>query len=442
MKTMHRFFIRGSAVLLIAGFVVGGTAGASWAKAGKAKPTVTSALSSSSIPVGSTVNDTATVTGKAGDGAPTGAVTFAVCGPTSSAAPCTAPDGGSGTADLTTGKKHRSTATVTIQANSPGWYCLLDTYSGDSHYKTATDNNAATECFDVTSGGGDGTYTPTIKSSLSPTSISAGSISVDTATLTGNATAGSPTGYVTFYACGPTSGPVACTSPNFGPTSVELTSESGNKSYASVSIQPDSAGWYCFLDEYSGDSNYKAVSDNDTSTECLDVTSGGGGGTYTPTIKSALSPSTVPYGESAVDLATVTGNSTAGSPTGYITFYACGPTASAAACTSPNVGPASVEVSPESGNRSYASVTINPGGPGWYCFLDEYSGDSNYVAVSDNDPATECLDVTGSAAVSRHGAVVAPSSLTPASRGTTGAVASTPVPAVHANTAKPIILTS
>jgi hypothetical protein len=441
MKTMHRFVIRGSAVLLVAGFVVGGTAGASGAKA-KAKPTVTSALSSSSIPVGSTVNDTATVTGVAGDGAPTGTVTFAICGPTSSAAPCTSPDDGSGTAGLVTGKKHRSTATVTIQPNSPGWYCLLDTYSGDSHYKTASDNNAATECFDATSGGGGGTYTPTIKSALSPTTIPAGSTSVDTVTLTGNATAGSPTGYVTFYACGPTSGPVACTSPNVGPASVELTSESGNKSYASVTIQPDSAGWYCFLDEYSGDSNYKAVSDNDTSTECLDVTSGGGGGTYTPTITSALSPSTVPYGDSAIDTATVTGNSTAGSPTGYITFYACGPTASATACTSPNVGPASVDVSPESGNKSYASVTINPGGPGWYCFLDEYSGDSNYKAVSDNDPSNECLDVTGSASAARHGTATAPSSLTPASRPGTGVVAPTLTPAVHANTAKPTIRTS
>jgi hypothetical protein len=442
MKTMHRLFIRGSAVVLVAGFVVGGTAGASWAKAGKAKPTVTSALSSSSIPLGSTTNDTATVTGVAGDGAPTGSVTFAVCGPTASATPCTSPNGGSATVGLTTGKKHRSTATVTVEPNTTGWYCLLVTYSGDSHYKTASDNNAATECFDVTSGGGGGTHTPTIKSSLSPSSIPAGSTSVDTVTMTGNTTAGSPTGYITFYACGPTSGPVACTSPNVGPASVELSPESGNRSYASVTIQAGSPGWYCFLDEYSGDSYYKAVSDNDTSTECLDVTSGGGGGTYTPTIKSALSPSTVPYGESAVDTATVTGNATAGSPTGYVTFYACGPTASAAACTSPNVGPVSVELSPESGNKSYAAVTINPGGPGWYCFLDEYSGDSNYKAVSDNDPSTECLDVTGLAAAARHGAVVGRSSLTPASRPGTGAAVLTPASAVHDNTAKPTILTS
>jgi hypothetical protein len=437
MRTMHRLVIRSSAVVLVAGFVVGGTAGASWAKAGKAKPTVTSALSSSSIPDGSTVNDTATVTGVAGDGAPTGTVTFGVCGPTSSATPCTSPNDGSATVGLTTGKKHRSTATITIQLNSPGWYCLLDTYSGDSHYKAASGNNAATECVDVTSGGGGGTYTPTIKSSLSPSSIPAGSTSVDTVTLTGNATAGSPTGSITFYACGPTASAAACTSPNIGGVSVEVSPESGNKSYASVTIQPGSPGWYCFLDEYSGDSHYKAVSDNDPSTECLDVTSGGGGGTYTPTIKSALSPSTVPYGQTSVDTATVTGNATAGSPSGYVTFYACGPTSSAVACTSPNIGGVSVELSPESGNKSYASVTINPGGPGWYCFLDEYSGDSNYKAVSDNDPSTECLDVTGSAASARHGAAASPSTLTPASR-PTGAVL-TPV---HATNAKPTFLTS
>jgi hypothetical protein len=92
----------------------------------------------------------------------------------------------------------------------------------------------------------------------------------------------------------------------------------------------------------------------------------------------------------------VTGNATAGSPTGTVTFAVCGPTALATPCTAPTIGPATAELSPESGDRSVASATLSPGAPGWYCFLDQYSGDGNYTTVSDNDTATECLEVTGS----------------------------------------------
>jgi F420-dependent methylenetetrahydromethanopterin dehydrogenase len=40
-------------------------------------------------------------------------------------------------------------------------------------------------------------------------------------------------------------------------------------------------------------------------------------------------------------------------------------------------------------------VTIEPGAPGWYCFLDIYSGDGHYTSATDNT-STECLDVTTS----------------------------------------------
>jgi hypothetical protein len=182
-----------------------------------------------------------------------------------------------------------------------------------------------------------------------------------------------------------------------------LSSGSKDASTASATLDPDTTGWYCFLDQYSGDGNYNAVSDNDTATECVDVT-GSSSHPTTPTLKSVLSSSTVAFGSSAVDTATVTGSAADGSPTGALTFSACGPTTSATACTAPNVGPVSVEVSPESGDRAVAGVTIEPGAPGWYCFLDQYSGDGNYNAVSDNDTSTECLDVTGSSSSAPPGA--------------------------------------
>jgi hypothetical protein len=402
---MRSYHVRGAAIVAVVALVVGGTAGVSWAKGHKkVKPTITSSLSSSSIALGTTTVDTATVTGAAAHGSPTGSVTFGVCGPTSVATKCTSPNDGSAIVGLSTGANNRSTASVTIDPSTTGWYCLRDKYSGDSHYKTVTDNATASECLDVTSGGGGGPYTPTLKSALSPSTTTVNGSSVDTATVTGNATAGSPTGSVSFYVCGPTAVATACTSPNIGPATIELTQESGNRSIADVTIEDfTSTGWYCFLDEYSGDGNYNPVNDNDTATECLDVT-GGGGQTYTPTMKSSLSPTTIAAGGSSVDTATVTGNATAGSPTGYVSFYVCGPTAVATACTSPNLGPADVELTSESGNRSTANVTIQANGSGWYCFLDEYSGDGSYKPVSDNDTATECLDVTGTSSDSRSGA--------------------------------------
>jgi hypothetical protein len=273
---MHRYSVRGVTVLLSAALVVGGMAGTGWAKVKTVKPTIKSSLSSASITVGNTDVDTVVMTGKAAKGSPTGSVTFSVCGPTSVATPCTSGNAGSAVVGLTTESKHRSTASVTVNPSSTGWFCLRDQYSGDGHYKAVSDNDTATECFDVTSGGGGGQpYTPTIKSSLSSTTIPSNGSTIDTATVTGNSTAGSPTGSISFFLCGPTSVATPCTQPQVEAT-VGLTSESGNRAAASVTLQANgSTGWFCFLDEYSGDSNYKPVNDNDTATECVDITSSG-----------------------------------------------------------------------------------------------------------------------------------------------------------------------
>jgi hypothetical protein len=361
---------------------------------GKATPTLTTATSPKSIPFGATAQDTATVTGNATFGAPTGTVTFSACGPTSKAMTCTSPNAGSATAQLSPGANNRSTASATLEPGSPGWFCFLDQYNGDSNYAAVTDNDSSTECVDVTNGGG--THTPTLTTATSPKSIPFGSTAQDTATVTGNATFGAPSGSVTFSACGPTTGPTPCTAPNAGSATAGLSPGANNRSTASVTLEPGSPGWYCFLDEYNGDSNYAAVTDNDTATECVDVTNGSG--TTTPTLVTAVSPKTIALGSTADDIATVTGKAAFGAPTGSVTFSACGPTSAATPCTSPNVGPVAVELSPGANNRSTAGVSIDPGAPGWYCFLDEYNGDSNYAAVTDNNTATECLDVTGSAA--------------------------------------------
>jgi len=424
---MHRSFVHVIAVLSTVTLATAGTAGVSWAKAAKAvNPTLRSALSSSSIPLGNTVTDTATLIGRAKRGAPTGTITFGVCGPNSSATPCSSPNAGSTTVGLTSGAKNHSTASVTFSPSGAGWFCFLDQYGGDSHYKPVSDNDSSTECLDVT-GGGTKT-TPTLTTSLGSSSISFGSSAVDTATVTGSSAGGSPTGTVTFGACGPTTTPTPCTSPNVGSATAGLSQESGDLSVASATITPGTTGWYCFLDQYSGDAHYTPVSDNDTSTECVDVTSGGGG-TLTPTIASALSNSSVSPGGTTTDTVTVTGSATHGSPTGSVSFYVCGPTSGPAACTSMGDGLATVGLSAETGNRSVASLTVGvESGSGWFCFLDQYGGDANYTPVSDNDASTECVDVTSSSSA-RQGSA---STVVVVSQSSPGL----PTPTVHLATVK------
>ncbi len=80
-------------------------------------------------------------------------------------------------------------------------------------------------------------------------SIVLGNSNSDTAVVTGDATFGSPTGTVTFYECGPTASPTACTSQSneVGTGPVGLTAGASNTSSAtSVSFTPTSTGYWCF----------------------------------------------------------------------------------------------------------------------------------------------------------------------------------------------------
>jgi hypothetical protein len=100
-------------------------------------------------------------------------------------------------------------------------------------------------------------------------------------------------------------------------------------------------------------------------------------------------------GNTNTDGAVVTGNATGGSPTGTVTFYECGPTASPQSCTSQaNQLGSPVAVTAGAGNTSSAnSVTFTPHAGGYYCFGAYFSGDSYYAASSDTS-TDECFDVT------------------------------------------------
>jgi hypothetical protein len=113
-------------------------------------PEITTAPTTSSIVLGATDTDTATVTGE-GDLTPTGDVHFYACPASAEACSTTAPD----TVDLGTAPLSGSgnAATATSAAFTPaelGNYCFAADYSGDGNYPPASGTSDG-ECFTVTS---------------------------------------------------------------------------------------------------------------------------------------------------------------------------------------------------------------------------------------------------------------------------------------------------
>ena len=99
-------------------------------------------------------------------------------------------------------------------------------------------------------------------------------------------------------------------------------------------------------------------------------------------------------GYSNSDSAVVLGNATFGSPTGTVTFYECGPTASPLPCNSRANqlgGPVSLTLGAEDTSTAL-SISFTPNSTGWWCFAGYYSGDSNYETSSDTG-TDECFNV-------------------------------------------------
>ncbi len=249
----------------------------------------------------------------------------------------------------------------------------------DDAYQTAQGTSLGTvesvTPFDVTST----SFTTTTTAPLSST-MTLGTSNTDTATVTGNATLGSPTGTVSFYECGPTATPQPCTSTanpvGSGPVGFD-TASGVTASATSVPFTPDAGGYWCFAGYYSGDSNYSSSSDS-TTDECFAVT----GTTTTP------ASSIIALGSSNTDTATVTGTIADGPPTMTVSFYECGPTATPQPCTSTAnpVGSGPVNVTTVGGSGTTATATSMPFIPtsgGYWCFGGYYSGDPNYPASSD-----------------------------------------------------------
>ena len=115
----------------------------------------TTASNTGTVTPGTSITDTATLTGQGTDNppSPTGTVTFFLCGPSTTGV---APDCSSGgtpvgsAVNLTAGANSTSTATSSaVSPTGTGIYCFRAEYSGDSTYDPDSHTNTTTECFTV-----------------------------------------------------------------------------------------------------------------------------------------------------------------------------------------------------------------------------------------------------------------------------------------------------
>ncbi len=279
------------------------------------------------------------------------------------------------------------TATATSASFTPtatGYTCFMAAYSGDGNYFASSDTTTE-ECVNVVSSAD----TVTTSTPTTATFVLGGSDS-DLATVTGNPAGGSPTGNVLFYECGPTTAATPCTSTAHPVgTAVSLVAGPNDTATAtSTSFTPTGAGFWCFAADYQGGTSYFGSSDTSTS-ECFDVTPAPSATGSSP------SAATIQLGATATDNVAVTGNATAGSPTGTVTFYACGPEASPASCTSIN-DPVGSPVHLTVGANDVSTATspaFTPTATGTWCFASVYGGSTNYSESVDNS-TDECFHVT------------------------------------------------
>jgi hypothetical protein len=375
----------------------------------------TSQVSPTSVALGSSASDTATVHGTTTNGSPAGTVAFYVCQTgttqTFTAGPCAAVAGNHlSTVHLTAGGSDTSSAgSGSLTPNSPGTWCFSAVYTATAPYTGSSDNTTTSnpddnECVLVT------TATSTTTSFISSAEVTIGpSGSVDdSVTVQGGLAGGSPTGTVVFYLCHTsttqtvTPGPCAASGTPEDTGEQLLTGMGDSSSATSASVMPASTGTWCFSAVYGGNASYQGSSDNTSSSnrdtnECVLVNSA------PSTTASFVSTAHITLGQggSVTDSVTVTGNSVGGAPTGTVSFYVCGPGSSVALCTSTSRPEGAPTLASSGTDTSVAtSTSFVPGSAGTWCFAAVYapSAGANYTGSSDNQSGSpdtnECFNAT------------------------------------------------
>jgi hypothetical protein len=303
---------------------------------GKASPTIATQLSSSSITVGGTVHDSATLSGATSDAG--GSVTYTVYSDSS----CTTFAANGGTKTVTNGSVPNSDP---VTFNSAGTFYWQAVYSGDGNNNAAS-SACQSETLVV------GKASPTIATSLSATTGNIGDSIHDSATLTGATSDAGGTVTYTVYTDN------ACSQGARDAGTVNVTNGSVPDSN---SLQFNSAGTFYWQAVYSGDGNNNGAT-SACQSEVLTIAKN------SPTIATSLSASTINVGDSAHDSSTLTGATSNAGGTVTYTVY------SDSACTqnARDAGTKTVTngVVPDSNSLQFNSA-------GTFYWQAVYSGDAN-----------------------------------------------------------------
>ncbi len=207
----------------------------------------------------------------------------------------------------------------------------------------------------------------------------------DTATFSGGTGAGA-TGWVTYSVYADS----AC-SMLVGSVDMEHITTPGTLP-PSGTVTINTPGTYYVVASYGGDGS-NAPSTTTCGSETETIQTSGSSTTTTTTVRGYK----IQEGQSTSDVAVVKGSPSGPAPTGTVTFSLCGPLANATppvpctALTDESSGPISLTPTGTSTSKA-VSPPFTPTSPGWWCFEDSYSGDSNYYSSS-GTVGKECADV-------------------------------------------------
>ena len=325
----------------------------------KDNPTITTSLSLTSIQVGQSVTDSATLSSFF---QASGTVNYNLFVGSSS---CAGSSSTVSTMTVTNGTVPNSRS-VTFNSTNPGGYSFQASYSGDT-------NNIG-----VTSGCEPLTVNPvgvTITTSLSAPTITVGGTVTDTSILHGQtSTAGGTVTYNVFVNSN-------CAASS---TAVSIVTVSSGVVPNSRTVTFNSSGTFSFNAVYSGDNN-----NNGGTSSCEPLTVN----KASPNISTIVKPSsTIIVGASITDQATLIGGFPSTGVTGTVTYalfsFSSLPSATAPCSGGTIVGtPQTVNVNV--GNSVPASNPITPQSPGFYGFSAVYNGNGNNTAATGNcEPLT------------------------------------------------------
>lgn len=287
----------------------------------KLTPTISTTTSLTTIPVGGSLTDTASVSGGF---SPTGTITWHVYASTDTT--CTTPlFSYTGTQTVNGNTSYSPTGSVT--PTLAGSYIWGFSYNGDTNNNAATGCGGTNESFTVTKA------TPTISTTPSPSNVSSGNGAGDQATLSGGF--GPLGGSISYTLFAPSD--TNCTGTPT-PLTASGSTVSGTGTYTSGNVQPTTVGTWHWIATYSGDVNNNAVSDpcSGTGSEPVAVFAADGSGTLTTPTTSvvASSTNTIVFTYTAAAGGMSSGEVDIAVPTGWTA-----PTASAASgCTTTSAG--------------------------------------------------------------------------------------------------------